>query len=405
MIPVLDATGRSLIPENVGTVPDNVPGLASLTLQINPHTFSQSGWLLKQAHSVVGEFKARYFVLVAGQLQYFSDTLSLHAPKGSIRCSEVSVFEYGHDKSAQGELTIRLVAGAEDWYLRFPKNCDQIVVSAWLRKLQYACPQAPMNYVDVGQVELLEYVSFPTPVPVLRPSSVRVLSGLYSPIRYSLASYSSAAEDDDNSPRSISLHHSGSDSSPTKMSRISAKPALTGRSAHRNSIFGPSYHRNESTNNAMEPESDVLQIAAGLSDETAPYAQSMIGVRRLVLRWRAQRRYHRILSARTHIVLVEQITAHTKHSSQQVILHQQSGLENLPMASSAEEHKTLLAHSTAQTAYCTKPLTFTAGRTFSDRCVLTNIHTHDVLGVTLIKSNSFVQVYNIYSTILCYTYL
>ena len=89
-IPVVDLQKKSLIPANVGNAPTPGPGFKELTLRLVPHTFSHSGCLLKQAHSVVGEFKARYFVLVAGQLQYFSDTLSLHSPKGSIRCSEIS---------------------------------------------------------------------------------------------------------------------------------------------------------------------------------------------------------------------------------------------------------------------------------------------------------------------------
>ena len=512
-IPVLDAAGRSLIPENVGTVPEEGPGLVSLTLKLAPHTFSQCGCLLKQARSVVGEFKARYFVLVAGQLQYFSDTLSLHSPKGSIRCSEVSVFEYGHDKSSQGELTIRLVAGTEDWYLRFPKETSWNEAGTWLRKLQYACTQVRANNVSLSFTELIESLGAEDRVPAIRFPQIasRRLSGLYSPIKsarnllstandelsesdnhnrgrtstllslFSLANSSTGenesvdnvgqeegvvmehSEDVDvedraveraslrsaevnssmTSPAGVRVGDDGSSIGGRRLSLKSMKkwaahmrpvdkpltetgdrdrepeteeaeatvestteerkPMSTRRSSlqtiaewtHTLLPLSPPQKGKTEANSKVDPVelpvsvfSTYAELGLGdLSDSTAEFAGSMPAVRRMLRVWLIRHRTAKL----PHVLLLTNICTTELCSSQQVIAHIQRGLHDWA-TTAPEQRKALLARSKADVVFCSAPLEARHGKVFPDQCILSNVHSDDVLCVTLIKSNSYTQV-------------
>ena len=176
LVPTLDSSGKSAIPVTVGTTPNDHPGLRYLTMKAAPYAYSHAGYVSKQTHSLKGEFKERYLVLVDGKLWLFKDALSLHEPKDSLLCANIKVFKFGHDKSAEGKLTVHLSDGKEDWYLRFPdadKHTSSVECRTWLRKIQYACPQTRLNgCAELEFVQLLERMGSVEGAPVLRPSTL-----------------------------------------------------------------------------------------------------------------------------------------------------------------------------------------------------------------------------------------
>jgi hypothetical protein len=255
-VPAVDATGKTMVPANVGTVPVVEAGISRATLRLLPHTFAQCGWLLKQGRrDVLGEFIPRFFVLAEGSISYYSDPQSLHAPRGTLRGADMKVFAYGRDHTAEGELTVHLSDGTEDWYLRFPKETTEATVHAWLRKIQYACPQARMNDSQLPFADLVGYISSHARMPVLRPTSAaRRLSDIYAPIKSTLASLSVGSEEHGNS----------------SANRRSISPSRRTSPAHKSA--SPRKVESASADDDDEHKADDVPPAAGTSPTAAVHS-------------------------------------------------------------------------------------------------------------------------------------
>jgi hypothetical protein len=255
-VPALDAAGKTMVPANVGTVPVVEAGISRATLRLLPHTFAQCGWLLKQGRrDVLGEFIPRFFVLVEGSISYYSDPQSLHAPRGTLRGADMKMFAYGRDHTAEGELTVHLSDGTEDWYLRFPKDIAEATAHAWLRKIQYACPNARMNESQLPFADLVGYISSQARMPVLRPTSAaRRLSDIYAPIKSTLASLSVGSEEHGNS----------------SANRRSISPSRRTSPAHKSA--SPRKVESASADDDDEHKADDVPPAAGTSPTAAVHS-------------------------------------------------------------------------------------------------------------------------------------
>ena len=124
-----------------------------------------------------------------------------------------------------------------------------------------------------------------------------------------------------------------------------------------------------------------------LSDNTAEFAGSMPAVRRMLRAWLIRHRTAKL----PHVLLLTNICTTELCSSQQVIAHIQRGLHDWA-TTAPEQRKALLARSKADVVFCSAPLEARHGKVFPDQCILSNVHSDDVLCVTLIKSNSYTQV-------------
>jgi hypothetical protein len=255
-VPALDGAGKTMVPANVGTVPVVEAGISRATLRLLPHTFAQCGWLLKQGRrDVLGEFIPRFFVLAEGSISYYSDPQSLHAPRGTLRGADMKVFAYGRDHTAEGELTVHLSDGTEDWYLRFPKDIAEATAHAWLRKIQYACPKARMNESQLPFADLVGYISSHARMPVLRPTSAaRRLSDIYAPIKSTLASLSVGSEEHGNS----------------SANRRSISPSRRTSPAHKSA--SPRKVESASADDDDEHKADDVPPAAGTSPTAAVHS-------------------------------------------------------------------------------------------------------------------------------------
>jgi hypothetical protein len=255
-VPALDATGKTMVPANVGTVPVVEAGISRATLRLLPHTFAQCGWLLKQGRrDVLGEFIPRFFVLADGSISYYSDPQSLHAPRGTLRGADMKMFAYGRDHTAEGELTVHLSDGTEDWYLRFPKETTGATAHAWLRKIQYTCPKARMNESQLPFADLVGYISSHARMPVLRPTTAaRRLSDIYAPIKSTLASLSVGSEEHGN----ISAN------------RRSISPSRRTSPAHKSA--SPRKVESASADDDEEHKADDVPPAAGTSPTAAVHS-------------------------------------------------------------------------------------------------------------------------------------
>jgi hypothetical protein len=131
---------------------------------------AHAGWLTKRANSLIASYKQRYFILVEGNLSYYDGPLDIHGkPRGAMDCARVRSFQYGAEQKG-GLLTVQLYDGVTTWKIRFLSSDSDLEVYAWLRKLQYACRRAPLNYhMDRSSsfVDRIERMSSAAVLPLL----------------------------------------------------------------------------------------------------------------------------------------------------------------------------------------------------------------------------------------------
>jgi hypothetical protein len=138
-IPIRDAKGKAIPLPEMDTVGK---GIFNLSIKMaKPHS-SHAGWIMKQASSLIGfgsvQFKARYMVLLDGVLHYYENEYSLETSRGTIKCSEIEHLNYGPDKN--GDMTLQIQAGAEEWFIHWMDNETDANISAWLRKVNNCRP-------------------------------------------------------------------------------------------------------------------------------------------------------------------------------------------------------------------------------------------------------------------------
>jgi len=165
MCPLQDAQGKDTLSRHTKT---NGQGEVFGSLSIASHVYAHCGWVLKQTTgtgrtNIAGSFRARFMILVDGVLSEYADATDLSQPKNILKCSEITIFMFGRDKSETGEETIQVGNDQQEWFIRVAKDDDRSVLRTWLRKIQYACP--PGKYVN-------DHVPPPTPaIPATRGSS------------------------------------------------------------------------------------------------------------------------------------------------------------------------------------------------------------------------------------------
>ena len=449
LVPTLDSSGKSAIPANLGTTPDDHPGLRYLTMKAAPYAYCHAGYVSKQTHSLKGEFKERYLVLVDGKLWLFKDALSLHEPKDSLLCANIKVFKFGHDKSADGKLTVHLSDGKEDWYLRFP-NTDRHTSSAecrtWLRKIQYACPQTRLNgCTELEFVQLLERMGSAEGAPVLRPSTQKmVMVSMFGSHRYSnkptAASHTApevsnqtTTEQNQNSTHTCIIYVDPSkpsvDPKPVQISQtqetliehregsiqtnsdnILQESSTTAISVSNNNvpISNTSLPVDESTTVVKSTTVDVpastdpeaasipdppVRMKPPLPDRPLPdmtqFHQVAPGLGRAVLIWNARLHMRRRLQQLPHVLVVENIQCAAVHCTQYVIVHSFQQGSDLPSTTSPVLCRTMLTGTQPESMYCTGDLPL---GTSQERCLLSNIMPDTAVCATLVKPNAFVQV-------------
>lgn len=138
-IPVRDAKGKPIALSEIETVGK---GDFDLSIRLAPRYNSHSGWVMKQASQMIAlggsQFKPRFMVLLEGVLTYYDNELTLEHPRATLKCSDIHTMNYGPDKN--GEMTLYLSGGTEDWYIRWMDNEPLANQEAWLRKIANCCP-------------------------------------------------------------------------------------------------------------------------------------------------------------------------------------------------------------------------------------------------------------------------
>lgn len=123
-------------------------GVMTFNLRMMPHTFTQCGWIQKQAKALIGSgaYKTRYLVLCDGVFSYYDNAHSLGSTRGTLRAKDIAQVKYGPDKN--GIFTLELIPAGkgEHWLIHWCDGEARPVINAWLRKIQYACKaKAPIN--------------------------------------------------------------------------------------------------------------------------------------------------------------------------------------------------------------------------------------------------------------------
>lgn len=138
-IPIRDEKGK---PKTLSEVETPGKGDISLSVRMAKPFMTHSGWVLKQASQLISlggsQFKPRFMVLLEGVLNYYDSEHTLDHSRGTIKCADITVLNYGPDKN--GELTLQIKSDTEEWFLRWQEGESDANKAAWLNKLAVCSP-------------------------------------------------------------------------------------------------------------------------------------------------------------------------------------------------------------------------------------------------------------------------
>lgn len=138
-IPIRDGKGKALPLSEMETIGK---GEFDFSIRLAKPHLSHFGWVLKQAGQLISlggsQWKPRFLVLLEGVLNYYDSDLTLDHPRGTIKCENITFLNYGPDKS--GEMTLAIVAEAEEWYFHFNDTDTEVSRQAWVHKIATCSP-------------------------------------------------------------------------------------------------------------------------------------------------------------------------------------------------------------------------------------------------------------------------
>lgn len=125
-------------------------GTIDISIRMAKRGLTHCVWMMKRASHMVmlgtAQYKARFIMLKENEITYYDNEHTLDTPRGKIKCSDVSVLEYGQEKGGHDSV-LYIQSHDEDWYFHWMPDESTETQQAWLRKLQFSCPNISMNGV------------------------------------------------------------------------------------------------------------------------------------------------------------------------------------------------------------------------------------------------------------------
>lgn len=150
-VPLYDLEGKA-----VSLPLSDMPGKGTIDFTVSfawPRAKWHSGWAMKMASQLIAlsapSFKPRFLLLQGNKLAYYDNEHTLDHARDTMNCRDITRIDYGPDNKS-GHMTLRIAAsatttGQNEWFFHWMDHETDANITTWLRTLEHACPQAPIN--------------------------------------------------------------------------------------------------------------------------------------------------------------------------------------------------------------------------------------------------------------------